>query len=248
MKPIAIDKRRHLIIPGNKEATLAFCMDHFIDCYRAAIHDHGFFTVALSGGSTPKAIYAKLAHCSHIDWSKVHLFFSDERAVPPTDDQSNYKMALDSGFSEINPPHIYRMVAEKDMPQNAAAYEKTIQRVLKGHPFDYIMLGMGEDGHTASLFPNSDALEETKRLVVPNYVAQKKSWRMTFTFPLINSASHTVIYVIGEEKAEMLASILKEKSEAKLPPSGKVGRASNPALWIADEKAAKLLTEFLRKL
>ena len=241
MKTVTIDKRRHLALPGNKEATIAYCIDHLIDCYRAAVHDHGFFSLALSGGSTPKAIYGKLALSNEIDWSKVHLFFSDERSVPPTDPDSNYKMALDSGFTAINPPHMHRMIAEKDMPQNALAYEKLIERTLKGRPFDYIMLGMGEDGHTASLFPNSDGLEETKRLVVPNYAAPKKSWRMTFTFPLINSALHTVIYVIGEDKAPMLASILNEKSEAKLPPSGRVGTALHPALWIADDKAAKLM-------
>lgn len=240
MKKIAIDSRRDLVIPGNKVATLNFCVEHFLDCYKAAIHDHKFFSVALSGGSTPKAIYNKLVDAD-IDWSKVFLFFSDERSVPPTSDESNYKMAMDNGFATINPPNMYRMVAEKDLPQNAAAYEELIQRKLKGHSFDYIMLGMGEDGHTASLFPDSDALDERKKLVTANYVAQKKSWRMTFTFPLINSAKHMVIYVIGEEKGEMLKAVLKEKDPSKLPPSGLIGTIEHHALWIADDKASKLL-------
>ncbi len=243
MKMIDIDERRQLIVPGDKDKTLQFCVDHFVKCAKEAINDHGYFYVALSGGSTPKAIYQKLAskdYINQVDWSKVVIFFSDERSAPPTDPDSNYKMAIDSGFKSIPVPkdQIYRMVAEENIDQNAVWYENKIDEVLDGRPFDYIMLGMGDDGHTASLFPGTDALHISDHLVTANYVPQKETWRMTFTYPLINNASHIVFYVMGDKKTEMLKQVLHETSPEKMLPSARVGTPEHKALWIADQGAA----------
>lgn len=235
-----IDSRRELIVPGNYNVTLAFCVDHFIKTAKKAIDDHDAFFVALSGGSTPKAIFERLTSSSFadkIDWTKVHLFWSDERSVPHNDPESNYHMAMQAGFEKMPIPkqQIHRMVAETDIEKNAQLYEKIIYKVLQNKPFDMIMLGMGEDGHTASLFPNTEGLKETKRLVVANHILQKGTWRMSMTFPCINSASCIVFYVLGASKKEMLARVLGQNNEF---PSQHVGTEKNPALWIADDAAA----------
>lgn len=229
-----------IAIPGDKKATIAFCIDHWVNIAKESIQDHGAFYVALSGGSTPKAIYQALAtsHNETIDWKKVHLFWSDERSVPPSHDESNYRMAMDSGLGKLPIPedNIHRMVAEEDIGTGATEYENTIHSVLKDRPFDLVMLGMGDDGHTASLFPETSALEEKTRTVVANYVQKKETWRMTMTYPLINAARHIAVYVIGKEKSDMLYNILIENAPL---PSHEVGSEGNKALWIADQEAAE---------
>lgn len=243
MKPW--DERRDLALPGNKEATIEFCTKHFIDTANFSIKDHGAFYVALSGGSTPKAIFKNLASesfRSQVDWSKVYLFWSDERSVGPDHEDSNYHMAMTFGFQSlpVKKDHIFRMVAEENLESNALVYENTIKKVVKDSSFDLIMLGMGEDGHTASLFPNTEALKEKTRFVVPNFIPEKDSWRMTFTFPLINQAKHIAIYVLGASKAHRLKDVLSQKNELSYP-SAKVGTNQHKALWICDSEASSLL-------
>ena len=186
------DERRDLIVPGDQDKTLSFCVEHFIAICSRAIQDHGQFFVALSGGSTPKALFERLCrppYASQINWQKVHLFWSDERSVPPDDKESNYHMAMEAGLKNmpIPPSHIHRMHAEKEIEQHAKAYEETILHVLGDSPFDLIMLGLGEDGHTASLFPNTEGLNNQDSLIIANYVPQKSTWRMSMTF----SSYHT---------------------------------------------------------
>lgn len=233
-----------LLIPGDAEATIQACVEHLISCYKRAVKEHGAFFIALSGGSTPKAIYEKLTKApfaGQIDWSKVYLFWSDERSVEPTSPDSNYHMAMEAGFKKMAIPsdQIQRMCAERDIEKNAAAYEKKIQKLLKGRPFDLIMLGMGEDGHTASLFPETKALEIHDRLVAANYVPQKSTWRMTLTYPCINQAIETVIYVLGASKKERVSEVLKNP-KLNLPIQ-QVGTKERPALWILDQSAAELI-------
>ncbi|HEX4839464.1 MAG TPA: 6-phosphogluconolactonase [Rhabdochlamydiaceae bacterium] len=232
-----------LLVPGDYDATLHFSVEHFINTCRDAIQDHGQFFVALSGGSTPKALYELLCqpqYSEEIEWSKIHLFWSDERSVPPTHEGSNYRMAMKAGFEKmlLLPEHIHRMEAEEEIDKNALKYEKKIVKILNGQSFDLVMLGMGEDGHTASLFPQTDALHAKGRLVVANHVPQKETWRMTLTFDCINDAAHTVFYVLGQSKAEMMARVFSEKA---VLPCQKVGTPDNPALWIADQAAASLI-------
>lgn len=229
-----------LIVPGDYNATLHFAVEHFITTCRDAIMDRGMFCVALSGGSTPKAIYELLCqppYCEEIEWEKIHLFWSDERSSPA---DSNYLMAMKAGFEKmpLPPGHIHRMVAEVDIEKNAKQYEQKIRSILDDHAFDLVMLGMGEDGHTASLFPGTEALNASGRLVVANHIPQKETWRMTLTFECINDASQTVFYVMGASKAEMVAKVF---STPPTLPCQLVGTPDHPALWISDEAATALL-------
>lgn len=232
-----IDKRRFLVIPGDKESTFHYCAAQFISLAKEACADHGAFYVALSGGSTPKAIYELLAsdlYNTQVEWRRVHLFFGDERSVPKEHPDSNYKMALDTGFAKNVPQEqIYRMVAEEEIEKNALQYEKKIKEVLGNKPFDLVMLGVGEDGHTASLFPDTAALTIENQLVAANQTS--KGSRMTLTYPCINSARHKIFYALGKSKQAILSEVLKEKAPY---PATKIGTAADPALWIADTDAA----------
>jgi len=151
-------------------------------------------------------------------------------------------MAMDAGFSKIPIPksHIFRMKAEKDIEKEAKNYEKLIQEKLGSSLFDLVMLGMGDDGHTASLFPETKGLNVKDRLVIANYVPQKNTWRMSVTFEAINQSQNICLYVLGENKAKMVHEIFSLEQEKY--PVQKVGSFSAPALWILDEKAASLLT------
>lgn len=239
----AYDDRRDIIIPGDAKQTLTFCAEQFVGIAAEAIHERGAFYTALSGGSTPKALYQMLAspvYRQRVEWAKVHLFWSDERCVPPTDAESNYHMAMDAGFASlpILKSNIHRMPCDNaDIEQAAMDYEALIEKVVPEKEFDLIMLGMGEDGHTASLFPRTHGLHSQKRLVVANYVPSKEVWRMTFTFNLINAARNIDIYVIGKSKAAMLKKILTSEYNPDDLPIQKVGIRSHKALWIADSEA-----------
>lgn len=243
IKAHSLDESKNLIVPGDYQTTLTFCVEHFIALSKRALSDHGFFTVALSGGSTPKAIFEKLCSSPYkeqINWNKIHIFFGDERALPPNDPNSNFHMAMQAGFSKMPIPteQIHRMQAEVDIEKNALKYEETIHKVLGNRSFDLVMLGMGEDGHTASLFPFTEGLKVTNRLCIANYVPQKKCWRMTLTFSCINQASNICIYVLGSNKKDMLTQVLFHPSQKTLPVE-QVGTPQSKALWIADEAAVR---------
>lgn len=236
------DERRDIAHIGNQQETLIFAVEHFINCAKEAIKTHGFFIVALSGGSTPKAIFERLSSSDYadaLDWTKVLLFWSDERSVPPTDRESNFRMAMDAGLKTLSIPHdhIFRMETEENIEENARIYEEKIKESLGPRPFDLIMLGMGEDGHTASLFPGTKALEEKVALVVANKVPQKNTWRMTLTYPCINRAKNIVLYVLGRSKADIIKQVFLKKHEPPFPVS-LIGSPGNKALWVLDSEAA----------
>jgi 6-phosphogluconolactonase len=239
-------ERRMLVVPGDNPTTIAFCVEHWIGVAEEALRTRGRFAVALSGGSTPKTIYEHLVlehNSKRIDWSKVFLFWSDERAVSPNDADSNFHMAMQAGFAKLPIPssQIFRMQAENEIEKNAKNYDETIRTVLQGRPFDLVMLGMGDDGHTASLFPYTEALKIQNASVAANFLPEKKVWRMTMTFPCINSARHAVVYVLGAGKKHTLSEVLKSPEDIQKYPSQGVGTKENPSLWIADEAAANLL-------
>ncbi|MFI5335006.1 MAG: 6-phosphogluconolactonase [Chlamydiales bacterium] len=240
------DERRNLIVPGDTGTTLAFCVEHWLSTAETAIKKQGRFAVALSGGSTPHAIYQNLTkpECmKRVDWSKVVLFWSDERAVPPAHPESNFHMAMQAGLAKLPIPssNIFRMEAEKEIEKSAESYEKKIKTALKGASFDLMMLGVGEDGHTASLFPETDALTVEDRLVVANFIPQKKCWRMTLTFSCINQAEKIVLYVLGKNKQEIIFKIFHPDEKSEALPVQRVGTQAHPALWIADQDAAERL-------
>lgn len=243
----SFDDRRDLLIPGDTKETLEFCAEHFVISADEAIAARDVFTVALSGGSTPKAIYQLLAtqkFKSKVDWSKVKFFWSDERCVPPSDLESNYHMAMAAGLASLPIPknQIFRMPADKsDLNAAALAYEEVILKHVKDGIFDLVMLGMGEDGHTASLFPKTHGLHPGERLAIANYIPQKETWRMSLTFECINQAHSIVIYVIGKSKASMLKRVLTSPFEPDVLPIQNVGTRTHKALWIADNEAASAL-------
>lgn len=236
----AFDERRDIIIPGNYEQTLDFCAKHFIEVGQRSISEHGYFAVALSGGSTPKGIFSLLASKYHLqlDWKKVWLFWSDERAVLPDHKDSNYHMAMESGFRSLGIPqeNIFRMQAEADIEAHAEEYEKVVKEKIGG-VFDLIMLGMGNDGHTASLFPRTHALQ-SERLVAANYIPQQDAWRMTLTFDCINASRCIAIYVLGKEKSSTIKKVFLGPYDPDELPIQKIGTPGHRALWILDEAAA----------
>lgn len=223
--------------------------EEFVDVGRAAIGAQGRFTVALSGGSTPKALYSLLAaNYANFAWNRVFLFFGDERHVPPTADDSNYRMVNESLLSKITIPaeNIFRVAAENpDAAVAASEYEAQLRRFFALKPgefprFDLILLGMGPDGHTASLFPGSAALEEQSRLVVANWVEKFKTHRITFTFPVLNRAAEVMFMTSGADKADMLHQVLEEKITPPYP-SQRVEPGDGKLLWMIDEPAAAKL-------
>ena len=243
------DERRNLLIPGDQNATIDVCIRHFISICRESIEDHGSFFVALSGGNTPKIVYERLTKepfTKQIKWENVWLFWSDERSVPPDSEESNFKMAMQAGFENMPIPkeQILRMKAEENIEENALAYEKSLQNILKDRPLDLVILGMGEDGHTASLFPQTEGLKAKDRYVIANYVLQKNTWRMTLTYDAINQARNTVIYVLGAGKKHTLEEVLNTEEDFDRYPIQKIGTKEQKALWIIDETAsAQLIKE-----
>jgi 6-phosphogluconolactonase len=241
------DDRRDIVIPGNAKETLIFCADQFTNIGNKAIKDGGKFYVALSGGSTPKALFELLAssqYNSQIDWNHVVLFWSDERNVPPDNPNSNYKMAMDAGFSSLPIPkdNIHRMEAGGiEIEENAKIYEKLIEELIPNNSFDLVMLGMGEDGHTASLFPRTHGLHAEDRLVIANFVPQLSSWRISLTYECINAAHNISIYIIGKNKASMLKHVLTSPLDPDELPIQKIGSRLHKALWIVDNDAASEL-------
>lgn len=242
------DERRDFVVPGDRETTEQFCVQQFVSIAREAIAERGAFYVALAGGSTPKAIFEKLAEdpiAKDVQWSKVWLFWSDERSVPPNHPDSNYRMAMQSGLNQLGIPEeqTFRMPADESLEHGASRYEALIREKVPDQVFDLIQLGMGDDGHTASLFPETHALHTQDRLVVSNFVPQKDTWRMTFTYALINRARVISIYVLGAGKADILPEVLEGPYQPDHLPSQRVGTRSNHALWIMDQDASSKILE-----
>lgn len=221
--------------------------DEFVRRAKAAIDQQGRFAVALSGGNTPRSIYSLIAseYKNAIAWDKVFVFFGDERHVPPDSPESNYRMANKSLLSHVPIPaqNIFRVQAELDADTAAANYEVLLQSFFKLRPgelprFDLILLGMGDDGHTASLFPGTAALKETFRLVVANRVEQLKTERITFTLPVLNHAREVMVLVAGANKADVLSRICHSDG---LYPIQMVRPEGGRLLWIVEEQAARLI-------
>ncbi len=227
--------------------------DEFLRAARSAIDKSGLFTVALSGGSTPKAIFGLLAvdeaaGRNKLAWDKVQIFFGDERHVPPDHSDSNYRMANEALLSKVPlpPANVHRVRAELDAVRAAAEYERELRSAfgsLTGEipRFDLIMLGMGPDGHTASLFPGSAALKEQGAFVSANWVEKFNSHRITFTFPLLNAAAEIMFVAGGADKADMLRNVLCGDPSSRTYPAQDVRPATGRLLWLVDEAAASKL-------
>jgi len=221
----------------------------FSRCAQTAIAEHGRFAVALSGGNTPRSAYSLLAaECKDsLAWDKVFVFFGDERHVPPDDSESNFRMANESLLSRVPLPeqNVFRIEAELPAEVAAQKYEDRLREffaVRQGEwpRFNLIFLGLGEDGHTASLFPGTSALEEKARMVVANHVEKLNTYRITLTFPVLNHAAEALFLVSGQGKAKVLSEILQQP-DRPVYPAQMVRPENGRLLWMVDQDAARLL-------
>jgi 6-phosphogluconolactonase len=217
----------------------------FVQEANEAIRESSRFTVALAGGSTPKATYETLASeygsSSDLDWNKVHVFFGDERTVGPDDEDSNYRMAKGALLSRVPVGSVHRMRGELPPPEAATLYEEELTALFGGPPrLDLVMLGIGDDGHTASLFPRTPALDIDGRWVVENPVEKLGTTRLTLTVPAINAARRVVFLVAGEGKAEALAEILEGDADPRDYPAKLIKPIDGPD-WMIDQAASRLL-------
>ena len=218
-----------------------------------AVAERGRFTIALSGGSTPKSLYNLLATNARttLPWDRMYFFWSDERHVPPTDPDNNYRMANEAMLSKVPvpPANVLRFPAENpDATAAAEEYESTLRKFFKlgpgeAPPFDLILLGMGPDGHTASLFPGTAGLQEKSRLVIANWVEKLKTHRLSFTFPLINAARCVAFLVSGTDKAPVLRAVLEEKVPGEQYPAKLVQPTDGKLIWFLDRAAGSALSQ-----
>jgi 6-phosphogluconolactonase len=218
-----------------------------------AIAERGRFTIALSGGSTPKNLYSLIAAnaSANLPWDRMFFFWGDERHVPGDDPDSNYRMAKESLLSKvpIPPANIFRIPTENpDAAAVAEAYDRTLRKFFALAPgefprFDLILLGMGPDGHTASLFPETAALQEKSRLVVANRVEKLNTTRITLTLPALNSARCVVFLVSGMDKAPALHEVLEGTAPAEKYPSKLVQPSEGKLIWFVDKAAASQLSK-----
>jgi 6-phosphogluconolactonase len=233
------------------------------DLYRAAAHEfarrakravqaQGRFAVALSGGKTPRGLYAHLAGDQklrgQVPWEKVHFFWGDERHVPPDHADSNYRMAYETLLSKVPvlSANIHRIPAEYPAAEPVARqYERTLRAFfrLSAGPlprFDLVLLGLGTDGHTASLFPGTPALYEQHRLVVVNWVNRLGANRITLTAPVFNNASAVIFLVSGADKAPPLRALVAGRQEADALPAQLIRPIAGELVWLVDRAAARL--------
>ncbi len=225
----------------------------FITSASEAVEATGRFVVALSGGSTPRALYERLAapgYTERIPWESVHMFWGDERCVPPSDPGSDYLMAKEAMLDHvaIAEGRVHRIRGEEDPERAAVEYERLLRRsfgVLQGPPstvpgarFDLVLLGMGEDGHTASLFPGTPAVHETERWVMPVQAPVSPPRRVSLTPPVLNAAARKLFLVTGMGKAPALAEVLEGPKDPNALPS----QAIEDAEWFVDAGAASMLS------
>jgi 6-phosphogluconolactonase len=225
----------------------------FVRQAREAVEAKGTFTVALSGGSTPKGLYALLSTDptlrAQAPWDNIHMFWGDERHVPPNDAESNYRMAHDAMLSRVPIPlaNVHRIKSENPQASQAAEeYEQTLRSFFhlpagQFPPFDLIFLGLGPEGHTASLFPGTKALHEERRLVVSNWVGKFYTDRITMTPPVLNNAACVIFLVSGEDKALPLKAVLEGHYEPEQLPAQLIRPSRGRLLWLVDQQATRLL-------
>lgn len=220
-----------------------------------AVSSRGVARIAISGGSTPQATFKLLADPTQpflntIPWDKIQLFWVDERCVPPDDPESNYGVCRDLLLTKVPLPekNVFRMEGELDPEEAAARYESTLRNAMKlegaeSPGFDLVALGMGPDGHTASLFPHTAAIHEIGRLVVANHVPQKDTWRITLTWPVINQAAEVAFAVEGASKTGVLAEVLTGPRDPERLPSQLIRPATGKLLFLLDQAAAAKLPD-----
>lgn len=257
-----------IIVCPDREALSREAARRFVKAHGESIAERGRFTVALAGGQTPRELYSLLAEPfwrDQIDWTRTHLFWGDERFVPPDHADSNYRMAREALLSKVPVPHanVHRIETEVGSAEIAAArYEQALKIFFRSDDaiaaqdfiprFDLVLLGLGADGHTASLFPESSALDERKRFVVAVWIEKLAAWRITLSVPLLSNAARILFLVSGAEKAEALGAILREErapeNERVLLPAQLVCPTDGRLWWLIDAAAAQFIMEENEKL
>jgi 6-phosphogluconolactonase len=222
----------------------------FVQHARRAVQTHGRFTVALSGGHTPERTYQLLAQPplrDRVPWGNVHAFWGDERCVPPDDPRSNARMAHQTLLDHvpIPPDQVHPIRCDQNPQQGAEAYEALLRGVFADRQpgFDLVLLGLGENGHTASIFPDTPAVEEHERWAVAVYVDEQTMWRVTLTAPLINQAATVAFLVAGVAKAQVLHRVLDGPFEPHTLPAQLIRPVSGNLHWMIDKQASQQLIE-----
>ena len=240
------EARPRVQVFDDAEAVARGAAERFVELGQAAIDARGCFSVGLAGGSTPKRTYELLAseaYREQLNWSKVHIFFGDERCVPPDHSESNYRMANEALISRVSipPPNVHRINGLGDAVANASLYEdelRTFFNPASWPRFDLVLLGMGDDGHTASLFPGTKALVEPRAWVVANWVEKFGTFRITLTAPAINHAANIAFLVTGATKAERLLEVLRGALDPEKLPSQLIQPLDGSLFWLVDKAAA----------
>jgi 6-phosphogluconolactonase len=240
---------RDIKVVKNADALSSLAANLFVDLARESIAIRGSFTVALAGGSTPRKLYSLLAsqrYRNEFDWKRVSFFFGDERHVPPDSDESNYRMANETLLAPLNiiPENVHRWHAEfPDSSLAAEQYQDELKALLNSHrgSIDLVLLGLGDDAHTASLFPNTAALGESERLAVANWVEKLDAYRLTMTPLTINGARNIIFLVSGQEKAKAVAQVLEGEFRPEDYPAQLVIPQDGVVYWLLDEAAASQL-------
>ena len=249
--------QRDIHVYPTSQALLEAAAQHLLDHARQAIETRNSFTIALAGGSTPKGLYAMLAappFRSQLDWTKIRFFWGDERHVPPDHADNNYRMAHEALLSRvpISMTHVHRVPSELPDAQTVAdQYEAVLRKQFDlSEPdsprFDFILLGMGPDGHTASLFPGTRAVHETNRLVAAPWVERLQASRITFTPVLLNHARQVTFLISGHAKAQTLYDVLEGPFQPGVLPAQIIGPRAGALTWFLDQEAGGALT-FLQR-
>jgi 6-phosphogluconolactonase len=231
-------------------ALAAATAELFTESAKTAVAARGVARIAVSGGSTPKIVFKMLADPSHpflteVPWDKLQLYWVDERCVPPDHAESNYRMTKEAMLTQIPLPaaNVHRMEGELDPEEAASKYEAEIRNSFKLEgaetpTFDLVLLGMGPDGHTASLFPHTEGLNEMARIVIPNHVPQKDAWRVTLTWPVIVQGREVAFLIEGKEKTEMAKTVFTGPYDPETYPAQLIRPASGKLTLMMDVAAA----------
>ncbi len=234
----------------NKETLVAATTERIADCIEHAIQQNGLCNMALSGGKTPGGIFSLLAsdpYRDRLDWSRLHLFWGDERMVLPEHQDSNFRLVQETLLEHIKIPHenVHRMRGEIAPEEAAAEYAEMLHDHFKESTpcFDLMLLGLGEDGHTASLFPGTDAVGECEKHVVAVFVPKLDAWRVTLTLPVLNAARNILFLVSGKSKSEMVQRVMSNKQPDKEIPATMVNPQNGETHWMLDSDAMVLINK-----
>ena len=241
-----------IVIESDSESLAKAAARLLIDKGKTAVANRGVFALAVSGGSTPKRLFELLAdekgpYFNTLPWKETQIFWVDERHVPPDSKESNYRMTREAMLSHAPIPesNIHRIISENPRAEDAAVqYEAELKEFFNGLPqFDLTILGLGEDGHTASIFPGSPVLNESKRFVAAPWVEKLNTFRITLTLPVLNNSSSTVFLVSGKGKSEILRAVLEGKFDPARLPSQAIRPTNGELEWLIDTEAASLLSK-----